>query len=290
LLSNNDFNRIDRKTWNGHTHTEFCPHGSGEDTEDFIKAAIQAGFKTYSVTEHFPMPPDFYEHAVGSRHAIYTAAMSDRELPEYLRKMNRLKEKYADKIRLLIGFEIDYFSQYQRWTAQMLDVYGSAIDDAILSVHFLPTVNGLRAIDDSDLDFRTGVLAAYGTPVGVANAYLKTVAEAIDWQVTNKPQRYGHIMLYRKWRNLFDSRTVWEDHATRDLLKHILQKIAARHEFLDCNMAGLFRTSQTESSPNFTWLAQAQQFGIPLVYGADAHRVADVAQGYNTYLENGYDK
>ena len=38
----------------GHTHTEFCPHGSRESTELFIRRAIELGFETYSLTEHPP--------------------------------------------------------------------------------------------------------------------------------------------------------------------------------------------------------------------------------------------
>ena len=285
MLSRADLNAIDRRTWSGHNHTEFCPHGSGEDVEQFIRAAIQNGFKTYSITEHFPMPPEFYRQPTGSRHAIYTASMTAAELPAYFAKMKRLKEKYQAQIRLLVGFEIDYATEFTSWTDQQLALYGSQIDDAILSVHFLPTPSGLRAIDDTALDFRTGVLAAYDTPLEVANAYLEQVLAAVSWNSPLKPCRYGHIMLYRKWRNTFSPQTIWEDATTRELLNTILDKVAAQRDLLDCNMAGLFRETETESTPTTPWLEAAKQRHIPLVFGADAHRVAAVAQGYNTYLE-----
>lgn len=288
MLSVTQLATIDRKTWNGHTHTAFCPHGSGEDTRAFIEAAIEAGFKTYSITEHFSMPPDFYRSFHGSRHAIYTAAMSSRELDAYLKKMTELKAAFKDRIRILIGFEIDYISKYRDWTDEMLAKYGPQIDDAILSVHFLPTSSGLRAVDDSFLDFQSGVLKEYGSPSEVAAAYLETVNRAVKWQSSFKPARYGHLMLYRKWRNLFPATTQWQTSQTTALMNEVLRTIAHRHELLDCNMAGLFRNSETETSPNFTWLAVAQKLGIPLVYGPDAHSVAAVTQGYNTYLENHY--
>lgn len=40
----------------GHSHTEFCPHGSGEDVELMIQKAIKLGFQEYSITEHAPLP------------------------------------------------------------------------------------------------------------------------------------------------------------------------------------------------------------------------------------------
>ncbi|MCF6418637.1 histidinol-phosphatase HisJ [Furfurilactobacillus milii] len=285
MLSAEELGRIDRQTWNGHTHTEFCPHGSGERVEDYLEAAIAAGFKTYSITEHFPMPPKFAEEARGSRHAIYTAAMAERELDAYLEKMTLIKTRYASRIRVLVGFEIDYFERYRDWTALMLAKYGQRIDDAILSVHFLPTAAGLRAVDDSELDFRDGVLAEYGSPVEVANAYLSAMINAIRWEPPNKPLRYGHITLYRKWLQQFPTDTVWSDDTTNQLVNQLLDLVTKRGDMLDCNMSGLPRTTQQEPSPTFAIIDAALKRGIPMVYGSDTHSVADVAQGYQTYVD-----
>ncbi|MFD1126065.1 histidinol-phosphatase HisJ [Lentilactobacillus raoultii] len=290
MWGKNKLRYIDRKSWNGHTHSEFCPHGSGEKTELFIERAIQCGFRTYSITEHFPLPDVFYSHPVGSRHAIYTAAMFYDELPKYFEMMNYLKEKYKDQIQILVGFEFDYIEKYRDWYAEQFRKFHSQIDDAILSIHFLPTQNGLRAVDDSIIDFKSGVLEHCGSPLGVAKTYLKTVNDALDWRTRYKPFRYGHIMLYRKWRNLFPNNEPWEDNQTRNTMNRILTKIANQNLFLDCNMAGLYRKTETESSPNEKWLTAAQKIGIPLVYGSDAHKVRDVSQGFNTYLENRYYK
>ncbi|MCF6165760.1 Histidinol-phosphatase [Furfurilactobacillus rossiae] len=285
MLTKTELSKIDRQTWSGHAHTEFCSHGSGEPVEDYIDAAIAAGFKTYSITEHFPMPPKFFEEVSGSRHAIYTAAMNERELDAYLEKMALIKMRYADRIRVLVGFEIDYFPRYQDWTAAMLERYGQRIDDAILSVHFLPTATGLRTVDDSEFDFRDGVLAEYGSPVEVANAYLSTVIEAVRWDAPNKPGRYGHITLYRKWLQQFSEETVWKNDTTTQLVNQLLDGIAKRGEMLDCNMSGLPRVTQQEPSPTFAIIDEALKREIPMVYGSDTHSVADVAQGYQTYVE-----
>lgn len=277
----------DSKTWNGHTHTEFCPHGSGEDTELFIKKAIKSGFKTYTITEHFPMAPGFYQVAKGSKHAITTAAMPLEELPAYFEKMNYLKKKYSGFIKILVGFEVDYIEQFTDWTSQMLTKYQSQIDDAILSVHFLPTKAGLRAVDESYADFCDGVLKEYQTPVQTANAYLKTILQAVEWQTGNKPKRYGHITLYRKWNRDFPEATVWKDSQTLELVDEILDHVQKNQEMLDCNMSGLKRVTQQE--PALTWaiIQQAREKGIKLVYGADAHAVSAVNQGYAEFLKIG---
>lgn len=277
----------DSKTWNGHTHTEFCPHGSREDTELFIKKAIKSGFKTYTITEHFPMAPEFYNTVTGSIHAIETAAMGIDELPAYFEKMNYLKTKYSNFIKILVGFEVDYIESCTDWTSQMLTKYKDEIDDAVLSVHFLPTKAGLRAVDDSYKDFCDGVLAEYQTPVGVANAYLTTILKAIDWKVDYKPKRYGHITLYRKWIRDFPVTTDWVDSNTVVLLEKILTKVANNREMLDCNMSGINRVSQREPSPYWEVIKQAKTKNIKLVYGADAHAANDVNQGYAEFLNIG---
>lgn len=284
MLSKEGFKGISAQYWNGHSHSEFCPHGSGEDTEDFVRAAIESGFKTYSITEHFPMPPQFYTMARGSRHAIETAAMNYECLPDYFSKMNYLKDKYADQIRILVGFEFDYIEGCQEWTSCQLQEFGDQIDDAILSVHFLPTDNGLRAVDDNFDDFCNGVMNYYKSPVGVANKYLSTVLEAVKWDCPNKPKRYGHITLYRKWRKQFDKDTVWHDEKTDKLVDKILKNVAKHKEMLDCNMSGLAKFSQREPSPYVSIIEKAEERGIRMIYGSDAHDSKSIDQGFNEYL------
>ena len=284
MLSHQELQAICCNYWNGHTHTEFCPHGSDEDTENYIRNAINAGFKTYSITEHFPMPPQFYRMVDGSKHAIETAAMDYSQLPAYFKKMNYLKEKYADQIKILVGFEFDCIDGCQEWTKRKLQEYGDQIDDAIMSVHFLPTDNGIRAVDDNFEDFCDGVLNYYGSPVGVANKYLATVLEAIKWDAPLKPARYGHITLYRKWRKQFDSSTVWHDEKTDRLVDKIIKQLTKRNEMLDCNMSGLAKFSQCESSPYVSIIEKAADKGVKLIYGSDAHDANSIDQGLNEYL------
>ena len=75
----------------GHTHTEFCPHGSGEEVEKFIQKAIQFGFTEYSITEHNPLPKQFMETAAGPKEAIVTGGIALNDVERYL-KMHQLKK------------------------------------------------------------------------------------------------------------------------------------------------------------------------------------------------------
>ena len=100
----------------GHTHTEFCPHGSEEDVELYIIEAIEQNFTEYSITEHAPISNDFLKKAAGVQFAIDTAGMRMNDVEAYLSKMNRLKKKYASEIKVNVGFELDYLPDHHQWT------------------------------------------------------------------------------------------------------------------------------------------------------------------------------
>lgn len=67
--------------------------------EEFVRHAIDAGFTAYGVSSHAPLPFP----------AIWTLAQE--QLPEYLTELDRLKVKYADRIELYAGLEIDYLNE-----------------------------------------------------------------------------------------------------------------------------------------------------------------------------------
>lgn len=92
----------------GHSHTEFCPHGSGDDVELMIQKAIKLGFQEYSITEHAPLPPAFKTMYAGQPTGLTEASMAMGDLEAYFAKANRMKAKYAQQIHIHIGFEVDF--------------------------------------------------------------------------------------------------------------------------------------------------------------------------------------
>jgi len=86
---------------NYHTHTSRCGHANGTD-EQYVRAAIEAGFKLLGFSDHVP-----YEgiHAPKDR-------MDYDQIDEYLASINHLKVKYQDKIKILSGFEVEFYPEY----------------------------------------------------------------------------------------------------------------------------------------------------------------------------------
>ena len=159
----------------GHTHSQFCPHGSREATEQFIERAIALGFETYSLTEHPPLPRDFIDPT-----ADHSCGMRPEDLEPYLLHAQELKKRYAERIDIRVGLEVDYIPGYESDIRTMLNDYGSQMDDALLSVHFLEGKGGWRCVDLSPEDFQDGLIDVYGSVEAVHRAYWTFVKQAVE--------------------------------------------------------------------------------------------------------------
>lgn len=82
---------------NYHSHCSFCDGNA--PMEEFVKAAIEAGFIAYGFSSHAPLPFS----------ARWTLARE--EMPVYLAEFERLKREYEGKIELYAGLEIDYLNE-----------------------------------------------------------------------------------------------------------------------------------------------------------------------------------
>ena len=159
---------------NYHTHTARCGHAEGTD-EQYVLAAIGAGYDTLGFSDHVPYP---YRSGFTSP----TVRMTADRLPEYVESVKRLKDKYADKIRILTGFECEYFPEYMGWMADMKEEQG--LDYLILGNHYeLTDETGMyyghcktgaqlaRYVDNTIRGMETGLFAYLAHPDLFMRAY-----------------------------------------------------------------------------------------------------------------------
>lgn len=99
---------MNKQPFNYHTHTYRCGHANGED-EQYIKAAIMAGFKIIGMSDHIPYPD---LDVPGER-------MMFNEIDGYLESMYALKEKYKDQIDVKVGFEIEWYDPSRAYLIEM---------------------------------------------------------------------------------------------------------------------------------------------------------------------------
>ena len=127
---------------NYHTHTYRCGHAKGEERE-YIEKAIAEGLEVMGFSDHVPMafPSGFRSH--------YRCPVE--LLGEYMETLTALREEYKDRIKILIGFEAEYYPAHFESMMAMLGEYG--YDYLILGQHFVGNEEGEKysgAPTDSD--------------------------------------------------------------------------------------------------------------------------------------------
>lgn len=110
-------------TRNYHTHTTLCGHAKLEDNENYVIEAINNNFKILGFSDHAPFPK--------IHHTIMR--MDFKTFPSYIDMIQGFKEKYKDKIKILIGLEIEYYEDRNNYYLSLLKDY--KLDYLILGQH-----------------------------------------------------------------------------------------------------------------------------------------------------------
>lgn len=142
---------------NYHSHSLYCDGRAG--MEDFVRFALSKGFTSYGFSSHAPLP-------------FPTAwTMEWDRMEDYLSEFRRLKEKYAGRIELYIGLEIDYLNEESNPAADRFRRL--PLDYRIGSVHMLTNEKGEVVDIDVTADvFRNIVDGQFGGDLeGVVRLY-----------------------------------------------------------------------------------------------------------------------
>ena len=230
-----------------HNHTTRCNHATGSINE-YIERAIELGIEVYGFSEHAPM--DFDEE--------YRVSFDD--MHAYETEILQAKERYADRIDIRLGYEVD-------WLPGHMDdrVLNAEVDFLVGSVHFLdkwgfdnPEFIGeweTRDVNTVWQDYFEAVTAM------IASGYFDVV---------------GHLDLIKLFGDL-------PSIDLREIARPTLEATAKSGMALEINTAGL-RKPVGELYPSRALLEEAFALGIPITFGSDAHAVDQVGAG----LEQAY--
>lgn len=264
-------------TWNNyHSHTNYC---DGTDApEIYVKAALAAGMKVYGFSSHAPIP--FFE---------CKWAMNIESLEEYTLEIARLKQKYADRIELLLGLEVDYVPDRMGPTAHFLQTAG--LDYTIGSVHFVDGFGSDKGWEiDGPLDiFKKGLHEIFGGDVRKAvTRYFELTRMMLD---EDCPDIVGHldkIKMQNSREVFFKEDEPWY----RDELRTTLQAIADSGAILEVNTRGLYKKKSNELYPGTWALEQALELDIPIMLNSDGHHpqeiIAEFPAAYQVLNHVGY--
>ncbi|WP_234340305.1 histidinol-phosphatase HisJ [Gorillibacterium timonense] len=263
--------------WNGHTHTDFCRHGSSAPMEDYIETAMKHGFKRYTLSEHPPLPVGW----IPDEPLMRELAMEEHELPAYLDAATGVKQRFADRLEILVGLELDYLEGRTGYSEGILEQTEGRLEDLLVSVHYLRGRGGMRCIDFTPADFRENLLSYYGSIEAVVDAYYDQVEQALEWAASLPGQkRLGHINLIRKFQNALPE---MDNEQVKERLSRVVPLLQRTGLGLDINTAGLRVPTCGEVYVPVWLIEKCMASGIPCVFGSDAHKPEDVAAGWDWF-------
>lgn len=222
-----------------HNHTPLCNHAEGT-IEQYIEAAIAAGTKVFGFSDHAPMDFD------------PTYRMSFEDMSKYEADILAAKEKYKNKLQVLLGYEVDYLENHMDER-----VLNAKVDYLIGSVHFIdgwgfdnPEFIGRYENEDIDEIWEKYFFA------------IEKMAQTKLFDIV------GHLDLIKVFK-FMPSRNITE------IAHKALRAIKEADMTLELNVAG-YRKPIAEPYPSKALLQEAFKLDIPITFASDAHKPEQV--------------
>ncbi len=237
---------------NLHTHTLFCDGKAS--AEDNVIKAIEKNFDILGFSAHslYPFSSDWH--------------MSVRDFKNYTEEIKRLKNLYADKIKILTGFEADYlppfsypdFDNYKDFDADYL----------IASVHYLYNEKGQFTVDNTPDLLLKGIKDCFNNNVKeYVHSYFEQQRNMLK---TCKFTILGHCDLIRKFNTtlkLFTENEMWYK---QELLLTAIE-IAKAGVIAEVNTGAIARGYMTSPYPSQDFLCLLKEHNVPVMINSDSH-------------------
>ncbi len=244
--------------FNYHSHTYRCGHADLDmKDEEYIQEYIKMGFEKVAITDHCPE-----KNEIDKRDNM---RMKYIEKEEYLNSIKTLKEKYADKIQIETGFEVEYLPGEE----ENLKELKNETDKIMLGQHFI--------YDDNKQ------LRIFGTH-NFTDEELIRYAEYIETAVKlNIPDIIVHPDIYMHKRENFGE--------IESKVANMICKVAEKYNIpLEINLAKVFNKTYYENKklnndsiekqkeklskvdyPRKEFWEIVTQYDIKVLYGIDVH-------------------
>lgn len=236
-----------------HIHTPLCGHAGGK-IEEYVLAAKELGLPEMGFADHLPL---FHIDDP-------TLAMSQDDLPVYVRQVRKLQEKHAD-IPIRLGIEADYISTHMDEIAGALATY--EFDYIYGSVHFIES----WGFDQSRFKFEferrdiDDVYEAYfGLVMDAARTGLYDIMTHLD-----VVKKYGH----RPTRDL------------GELYHEVARTLKKSSVAIELNASGLHKPVG-EIYPGMEILRIMNEYRVPITFGSDAHKPSQVGRDFDKLLQH----
>lgn len=260
---------------NYHTHC-YLDDGEGKPDE-YVEEALSHGLRALGFSCHAPLP--FAQDWV----------LSKPNLSVYVREISALKKRYAGRIEIYLGLEVDY----------LRDVMGSSsphiaalrLDFTVGSVHFMTIAESEEqlTIDGPEEDYRRILEEGFGGDIKrMVREYYHLVREMTS---EHTPDIIGHFDLIKKNNpggKYFDENEPWY----RDEVMKTLDNIASSGSILEVNTGGLARGRTDSTYPPLWVLRECRKLGIPTNVNSDTHNPSQLThyfpEAHSLLREAGY--
>ena len=228
---------------NLHTHSTFC---DGRNTpEEIVLAAIDKGFSSIGFSSHGYTPYDL------------RYCMKDTE--GYIAEIRRLKGKYHDKIKILLGIEEDAFAPVNR----------ADFDYVIGSSHYYCLGGNYLPIDSSYDYFKACLVAFNYDAVIMGEIYY---SKFCDYIAKRKPDIIGHFDLITKFDDL-DASLFFDNPEYCALAEKYVLKAAESGCLFEVNTGAITRGFRTTPYPSTHLLHVLKKENVKLILSSDSHSV-----------------
>ena len=233
-----------------HTHTTFS---DGKNTpEEMVLSAIEKGLKTIGISDH----------SVTAFDSSY--CLKAEQISNYIKEIERLKEKYRDKIEVLCGIEQDLYSP-------KLDY---KFDYIIGSVHYIKVQDDYVPVDLSAQILKDAAEKYFdGDVFLLIEEYYRavgTVAEETGADII------GHFDLVTKFQEkepLFDEK----DERYINAWKFAVDKLIKADIPFEINYGAISRGYRTTPYPSKDIQEYIIKKGGRFVYSSDSHNADTIA-------------
>ena len=239
---------------NFHTHSNF--DDGNVKIEEYVKEALNQNVSILGFSPHNPLP------------FSVDWVIKKKDFKEYCKTVLTLREKYEDKIRILLGLEMDFLPSINSFYKEGIDL--SALDFLIGSVHFVNFFHENKgwAIDESQEDFEKGLDEIYkGNIKKVVKDYYKLIREMLQCENPDIVAHLDLIKMNNKGEKYFSEEENWYKETVLDTLK----AVAKSHSILEVNTGGIARGKTDSLYPSNWIIEEAYNIRIPITLCSDAH-------------------
>lgn len=247
-----------------HIHSTFS---DGKNTpEEIVLTAIDAGLISIGFSDH--------------GFTSYDSSYCMKDQADYIREINRLKEKYKGQIQIYLGIEEDAFNP----------LYCKNFDYIIGSCHYI-LKDGKYFSIDVNYDYFKKCLAAFNNDcLAFAESYYSSFC---DYIYARRPDIIGHFDLITKFDEPDDSLFLQNPRYTEIAEKYIL-KAAQSGCIFEINTGAIARGFRITPYPYENLLYVLQKNKAPIILSSDSHSADTITFRFEEtkkYLKDiGFDK